>query len=239
MQAALNQLGYPCYHMQVVARNSGHLQVWDDLVSERAAMDWQTFFREYEATVDAPACFYFEELVQEFPKAKIILTVRDAGRWYESMMTLVHLSNRVRPLGYIIPKLGRYLNLTFDILDKFLPGYETHDKGKLIQTFDEHNAAVKRLVPKDRLLIFQVEDGWEPLCTFLGCEIPQDIPFPHLNAGDATLKTKMHEIFLVNKVLGSLIAASILLLGLLIWYILCNCSASRGGLRLKNRRIKG
>lgn len=220
MQAALNQLGYPCYHMEVVARNPGHLQIWNDLVLGRAAMDWQTFFQEYEATVDAPACFYFEELVREFPQAQVILTVRDVEQWYESIMTLVRLSNRVRPLGYVIPKLGRYLNLTFDILDKFIPGYETRDKDILIQTFNEHNAAVKRLVPQDRLLIFQVGDGWEPLCAFLGCEIPQDIPFPHLNAGDATLKTKMHEIFLVNKVLVSLIAASVLVLGLLAWYIL-------------------
>ncbi len=78
---------------------------------------------------------------------------------------------------------------------------------------------MKRMVPQDRLLVFQVNDGWEPLCTFLGCEIPQDIPFPHLNAGDATLKAKMHEIFSVNKVLGSLIVASVLGLGFLVWYV--------------------
>jgi hypothetical protein len=205
--------------MEVVSREPSHLQVWADLVSGRAAMDWQMFFREYEATVDAPACFYVEELVQEFPTAKVILTVRDAERWYESIMTLIRLSSRVRPLGYVIPRLGRYLDLTFAILDKFIPGYETHDKGILIQTFNEHNATVKRLVPQDRLLVFQVKDGWEPLCTFLGCEIPGDIPFPHLNAGDATLRTKMHEIFPVNKVLGSLIVASVLGLAFLVWYV--------------------
>jgi len=115
MQAALNRLGYPCYHMEAVARNPVHLQIWDDLVSGRAAMNWQTFFQDYEATV---------------------------------------------------------------------------------------------------------EDGWEPLCAFLGCEISQDIPFPHLNAGGATLETKLREIFLVNKVLVNLIAASVLLLGFLVWYFL-------------------
>jgi hypothetical protein len=205
--------------MEVVSRKPSHLKMWDDLVSGRAAMDWQTFFRDYEATVDAPACFYFQELVQEFPEAKVILTVRDAERWYESIMTLIRLSGRVRPLGYIIPKLGRYLDLTFALLDKFLPGYETHDKGLLIQSFNDHNAAVKRLVPQDRLLVIQVEDGWEPLCTFLGCEIPQDLAFPHLNAGNATLKAKLHEIFWVNKVLRSLILASVLGLGFLIWFV--------------------
>lgn len=219
MRAALNRLGYPCYHMEVVSREPSHVQAWDDLISGRATIDWQTFFREYEATADAPACFYLKELLQEFPEAKVILTVRDAEQWYESIMMLVRLSSRVRPLGYVIPKLGRYLDLTFAILDKFMPGYETHDKGVLIQIFDEHSAAVKRLVPQDRLLVFQVKEGWEPLCTFLGCEIPQDMPFPHLNAGGATLVAKMHEIFPVGKVLGSLIVASVLVLGFLVWYI--------------------
>ena len=220
MRAALNQLGYPCYHMEVISREPSHLQVWDDLISGRADMDWQAFFRDYEATVDAPACFYLEELLQAFPDAQVILTVRDPERWYQSIVTLIRLSSRVRPLGYVIPKLGRYLNLTFDILDKFIPGYKTYDRDILIQAFNEHNAAVKRLVPPDRLLVFQVKDGWEPLCAFLGCEIPQDVPFPHLNAGGATLLSKMYEIFPVHRVLASLLAASLLGLGFLVWYIL-------------------
>jgi len=219
LRAALNQLGYPCYHMEVVSREPSHVHLWGDLISGRAGMDWQTFFQEYEATVDAPACFYYEELVQAFPNAQVILTVRDPERWYKSITMLIRLSRRARPLGYLIPRFGRYLDLTFAILDKFIPGYETDDSELLIQTFNEHNAAVKRLVPQDRLLVFDVRDGWEPLCTFLGCEVPRDVPFPHLNAGKATLLAKLIEIFLANKILASLIVASVLGLGFLVWYV--------------------
>ncbi len=81
MQAALNELGFPCYHMESVARSPHDLKMWDDFVSGRTEMDWQQIFQNYEATVDAPACFYYEELMREFPEAKVILTVRDATRW--------------------------------------------------------------------------------------------------------------------------------------------------------------
>ena len=62
---------------------------------------------------------------------------------------------------------------------------------------------MKRLVPRDRLLVFEVKDGWEPLCAFLGCEIPKNMPFPHLNAGGATLKTKLNEDFRPYAILGA------------------------------------
>ena len=219
-RAALDQLGYPCYHMEVVSREPSHVQAWADLVSGRAAIDWQAFFREYEATVDAPACFYLEELLQAFPQARVILNVRDPERWYESIVTLVRLSRRVRPLGYAIPRLGRYLDLTFALLDTFIPAYRTEDKALLVRAFGEHNAAVQRLVPQDRLLVYRVTDGWAPLCAFLGCEVPRGVSFPHLNAGGATLIGKMHETFPVRKVLGGLIVASALGLGVLIWYLI-------------------
>jgi len=43
--------------------------------------------------------------------------------------------------------------------------------------YREHNERVKKIVPKDRLLIWNVKDGWEPLCKFLNKDIPK-IPIP-------------------------------------------------------------
>ncbi|PID86171.1 MAG: hypothetical protein CSA11_03210 [Chloroflexi bacterium] len=165
------------------------------MVSGKAAIDWPTFFKDYEAAVDAPVCFYFEELLQAFPEAKVILTVRDPKEWHKSLKGLIRVSNRMRPFGYVVPKLGRFLDLTFELLDKFMPGFETYDQDAFVQFFNEHNAAVKRIVPEDRLLVFQVKDGWEPLCTFLDCEVPQDIPFPRLNTGMLGPETKMRQVF--------------------------------------------
>ena len=38
-------------------------------------------------------------------------------------------------------------------------------------------------VPADRLLVYEISQGWEPLCEFLEVPVP-DAPMPHLN--DAT-----------------------------------------------------
>src|ERR1700690_2653319 len=56
MQAALEILGHRCYHMKEVTEHAGHLQAWHDFVAGRAPMDWQTLFKDFEATVDFPAC---------------------------------------------------------------------------------------------------------------------------------------------------------------------------------------
>jgi hypothetical protein len=51
-------------------------------------MDWKALFKGFEATVDFPACVYYRELLREFPNAKVVLTVRDQERWYQSFLTL-------------------------------------------------------------------------------------------------------------------------------------------------------
>ena len=48
--------------------------------------------------------------------------------------------------------------------------------------YREHNERVKVVIPEERLLVFNVKQGWKPLCKFLGCEIPEE-DFPWLNAG--------------------------------------------------------
>lgn len=50
--------------------------------------------------------------------------------------------------------------------------------------FNAWNEEVQRTVPPDRLLVFEVKDGWEPLCRFLGVPVPST-PFPHANKGDS------------------------------------------------------
>jgi hypothetical protein len=54
------------------------------------------------------------------------------------------------------------------------------DKHRAIEVFDQHNEEVRRRVPKEQLLVYEVKEGWAPLCEFLGVEAP-DKPFPRLN----------------------------------------------------------
>lgn len=54
------------------------------------------------------------------------------------------------------------------------------DTAGLMRAFSAHNDAVKAAIPAHQLLVYQVKDGWEPLCTFLGVPVPTD-PFPRSN----------------------------------------------------------
>lgn len=185
MQAALEILGKRCYHMKEVTEHGGHLHAWHEFVAGRAPMDWQKLFKGFEATVDFPACCYYRELMQAFPDAKVVLTVREANRWFDSFLTLQQTTDKFRIFRFI-PRARRFL----DFVDLLLPKVfnDPRDRARAIEVFERHNREVQEHVPVDRLLVFRVQEGWEPLCRFLGCEVPKGIPFPHLNEGKAMLE---------------------------------------------------
>jgi hypothetical protein len=216
MQAALETLGYHCYHMKEVPREPGHLDAWYKFVTGQAPMDWHTLLRTFEATVDTPACWYYKELMQAFPDAKVILTVREPDRWYESFVTLRTTVNRFRPLSRLIPKMAKMVRFADVMQEKMFGG--SLDRAHCIRVFNEHNEAVQRVVPKDRLLVFPVAEGWEPLCQFLGCPVPEGIAFPHLNEGDQTLKDVVRQLFIGPWVRRIALAA--IGLAFLAWWLL-------------------
>jgi Sulfotransferase domain len=65
------------------------------------------------------------------------------------------------------------------LLRRFCP-QGVDDRAAAIAAFERHNRHVQQRVPPDRLLVYEVREGWEPLCRFLGVAVPA-IPFPHLN----------------------------------------------------------
>ena len=81
-----------------------------------------------------------------------------------------------------------------------------YDKAKVINAFNEHNEDVKKRCPKDKLLVFEAKDGWEPLCKFLNVPIP-DVPYPNVNDTAAMRRS----IQMVN-ILGWVILIAVLLL---------------------------
>ncbi len=185
MQAALEVLGYRCYHMKEVPEQPGHLHIWHEFVAGRAPMDWQALFANFEATIDFPACTYYRELMREFPDAKAVLTVRDPQRWFDSFLTLQETTDQFRVFRFI-PRARRFIRFVDLLLDKVFG--TPRDREHCIDVFKGHNEEVQATVSADRLLVFQVQDGWEPLCKFLECEPPEGVPFPHLNEGKKTLE---------------------------------------------------
>jgi Sulfotransferase domain len=186
LKLALEQLGLgPCYHMTEIIKNPGHSRLWRAVHSGQA-VSWPALFASYRATVDWPACHYYRELMDAFPDAKVILTIRDPDQWYESMAnTLYSLKTAADArLGARQERLGdghapesapgRHI-----WADTFSGRFE--DRAYAIEVFERHNAQVVQTVPAERLLVYQVSEGWPPLCGFLGAE-PPPAPFPQINS---------------------------------------------------------
>ena len=188
MKSALEQLGFaPCYHGAEVVLprpdyNDGHLDAWHDHYVGGMPMDWPWLFRGYLASVDMPACLHYRELMRTFPDAKVVLTTRDPDEWFDSWQALWSAIDEARDPRRIV-RFHKYLPLVDAILDRHMGG--SIERAANIDFFKRHIEAVRRDVPADRLLEFKVTDGWEPLCRFLGVDVPHG-PFPYLNERQST-----------------------------------------------------
>jgi Sulfotransferase domain len=180
LKYALEELGFgPCYHMVELFDKAGASEQWD-AITGGAPADWDTVFAGYRATVDWPSCAFYKELMQAYPDAKVLLTVRDPEKWYESVSNTIYQVSHARPDPDLSPH-GHMIKAliwqgTFD--GKF------EEKDHAIAVFLQHIEDVKQRVPPEKLLVYNVKEGWEPLCAFLGVEAPAGKPFPHLNDRD-------------------------------------------------------
>jgi hypothetical protein len=226
LKVALETLGFgPCYHMLEVFSHPEHAQRWEAAwLGER--VDWDDLLDGYEAAVDWPACAFYEELMERHPDAKVILTVRDPERWYESVRNTIYaLSMTVsgsRLLRLVLGLRGLLRNGAFArgnmaetvIWEGTFDG-RFEDKRYAIGVFERHNEKVRRRVPEERLLTYEVSEGWGPLCDFLGVEVP-DKPFPRLN-DTAQMRARLRTVraisFAVPAVIGAAAVLALVLLG--------------------------
>jgi hypothetical protein len=191
LKVALEKLGFgPCYHMTEVFEHPEHASFW--LSAWRGEpVDWEGVLGDYGAAVDWPACTFYEELMERYPEAKVLLTVRDPERWYESVRnTIYELSVAItrHPLyrigytlvGLIVFRGPGNANLADELIWEGTFDGRFEDRAYAKEVFERHNAEVRRRVPADRLLVYEVKKGWGPLCESLGVGEP-DEPFPNTN----------------------------------------------------------
>lgn len=186
LKTALDQLGFgPCYHMVEVLENPDHIERWQ-AAHTSGTVDWEQSFAGYRATVDWPGVSFWRQLVTTHPEARVILTVRDPQRWYDSVRNsiyrVVELADEpeFQAMKAEQPHMARMQEMVGQLVWDGEFGGRFTDREHAINMFEEHNAAVHREVPADRLLVFEVSQGWEPLCDFLGVDVP-DEPFPRVN----------------------------------------------------------
>jgi hypothetical protein len=173
LKLALEQLGFgPCYHMVEVFQNPQAPLWWIEAAEGRP--DWEKIFAGYNATVDWPNATFYKELAEAYPEAKVILTVRDPESWFKSTQATIFARDIPEETDEPWPKMvGKVIAELFD--------RRMHDHDKLISVFNAHNETVQRVIPKERLLVYEVSQGWGPLCEFLGVAAPEG-PMPKVNS---------------------------------------------------------
>lgn len=215
IKAALEELGFgKCYHMIEVLSHPRHVGVWSAALAGKTP-DWPTFFTGYQATVDWPGCTFYQELMQVYPEAKVLLTVRDPEKWYESTCNTIYQLPRspaMRILRMFVPHLRRFYAMNEQLIWQGTFGGRFADRQHAIAVFQAHIAAVKEFVPAERLLVYDVREGWEPLCQFLEVPVPVGKPFPRLN-DTATMQRMMWVSFVV------LLAILVGLVGAVSWLV--------------------
>jgi hypothetical protein len=182
LKAALEELGFAkCYHMVEVRARMDDARTWD-AAARGEPVDWERLFAGYRATVDVPSCMFYRELLEKYPDAKVILTVRDPERWYDSMRQTIYFARTAFPrwAAVLDPRMRVFRRMIDRLWDKMFRG-RFEDRASAIDSFNRHNEQVRRDVPADRLLVYEISQGWSPLCAFLGVPFPEGKPFPHLN----------------------------------------------------------
>jgi hypothetical protein len=174
MREALVRLGFGPYdHMVENFEHQERFALWDEALRRKSAgepIDWQPLLDGFRAIVDWPGAYFWEELTAAHPEAKVVLTVRDPERWYDSIQqTIFTLQDDQWPEG---PR---------DIIYTRTFGDRLTDRAYCQAVFAGQIQAVRETIAPDRLLVFDVKEGWEPLCAFLDVPVPGDEPFPHVN----------------------------------------------------------
>jgi Sulfotransferase domain len=192
-KVALEMLGFgPCYHMVNVLADLKLVPLWRDALEGRP--DWERIFDGFEATVDWPGGFFYRELARRYPDAKLVLSVRDPEAWERSMRSTVwgvyHGDSLIRHLSSaaaaVDPEWQAYLELMNGMLwegrGTLATRHQDHDG--LIDATRGHTDAVRQAIAPERLLVWDATEGWDPLCAFLGVDVPA-APLPRLNDSES------------------------------------------------------
>jgi hypothetical protein len=172
MKRALEALGFgPCHHMVEVFQHPESVPLWN--AASDGKPQWDVIFKDYRAAVDYPSCKYWRELARHYPDAKVLHTVRDPDTWFDSTQATIFA-----PTAFAANPPEHLKAFFQSIVGDF--GDRIHDRAFMTAYFREHSAEVERTIPKERLLVYHVGEGWDRLCRFLDVPIPTT-PYPSEN----------------------------------------------------------
>lgn len=184
LKLALEQLGLgPCHHMEDILASPRQLELWL-AVAHGEAVDWNEVFSGYKSAVDWPSAHYWRELAAFFPDAKVILTVRPAEAWWNSYSKTLMRAFQKSEKGIDDPHMRGVSEMVLGTSKKTFAS-RMDDKEALLAAYRDYEGIVRKSFASDpdRLLVFDIKEGWEPLCRFLGVPVPKG-EFPRSNTTD-------------------------------------------------------
>jgi hypothetical protein len=183
LRDVLETLGFgPCHHMRDLIVDPAKVTPWARL-ARGETVNWDEVFAGYNSACDWPSADFYRELASHYPEAKVILTVRDPEAWYRSCSKTIFSE-----LNPVIHKGESDLSQAMRAILTRNFGGHADDPDICISAFKRHAEEVRRTIPADRLLVYEVSEGWEPLCRFLGKSIP-DSAFPVTNTTEGWRST--------------------------------------------------
>lgn len=178
LKHALEHIGFgPCHHMEEVFEKPAQLTFWQAAAGGNP-IDWDRVFDGYGSCVDWPSARYWRELADHFSDAKVILSMRDVDRWWESYAGTIRRVFKAYQESQNAHHRSVGAMAYRTIVDQTFGGDDSPENAK--RAFLSHAETVRQTIPADRLLVFEVSAGWGPLCDFLGVPVP-DRPFPRSN----------------------------------------------------------
>ncbi len=188
-KVALEMLGFgPCYHMVNVLSDLDEAQGWQDALDGKP--NWEQIFEGCQSSVDWPGSFFYKQLAEHYPDAKVLLSTREANSWVKSMRDTIwgifYGDMLIRDLSEarerIDPKWRVYQDMMRGMWEQsglITAGPQTTAED-MVAGMERYNQEVQDAIPSDRLLVWSVSDGWDALCEFLEVPVPE-ADFPHLN----------------------------------------------------------
>jgi len=179
LKLALEALGLgPCHHMKEVIADPEQTRLWRSIAradpATAAEPDWEHVFAGFKCAVDWPSAFFWRELSEYYPQAKVILTVRSSESWHASMEKTIFKS---------LHESSDRESVGVKLIAERVFGGRLHDRERAIAIYEKNIEEVQAVFGDDRLLTFRIGDGWEPLCRFLGQPVPE-LPYPRSNSTD-------------------------------------------------------
>lgn len=189
LKMALEQIGFgKCYHMYELIQQPDDI-IYFEKAQKGEQVNWDTLFEGYQSAVDMPIILFYKELINKYPDAKIIHTTRDPESWYTSFKSTIlwavkPSAGRIIKMLISLPfsknkrKFFRVIRFNGEMITKLFG--KDISKENVIKIYNDYNTEALNFLPKDRLLIYDIKTGWEPLCNFLNMAIPST-EFPKVN----------------------------------------------------------